>query len=633
MPQQRIPVAEGREVRSHKVAHRHRKLLTIILASVVPVGLLIAAGTGLAATVGQQNADQSADPNPDCTLIVPADPLGAAGLASPYQLTATDPNKGKCTESDAAQQAFVQATILDPATGALSVYSPLVIDEGSQPAAAPVTPTLPANAVVGVWFGFNGDNLTLQDDNNSLAAGNCVNGIDGSIFGQFAACGAANFFTQANAAVAAGKIKIPDIGTGKDGFPCGTTRDFTVVDQDQSDNVTATYLLLPDGAVAQNNAANQANLPGATPFSNGSDNGLLDSFLDPALGCTPFTAPDLGNDNKPATALALNELQAAAFQQAPIATVPVNDPMTRTGDAATDLSLDKTNLYRAAVDMAPLPDLGDKGAQYCTDLFTVGPERIQQDRNFTEALASPDPAAGTNLFTFLAQRLAASYDNLNCGDLITLKNPIKVQTNGDGVATGATFATPVDPVPVGGSPSPSASASAPASASASASAPASASASASPSLPPTSTAPSMSPPPSTSPAPTTGTGTAPSASASTGTGTGTAPSASASSGTGTGTGTGTGMGNQNTSPSASTSGKAGASASGSARAGSPSGTAVVNATATTPVATVMGLPVTGTPLAAIAGLALLLLGGGVLFVLMGRRRRRANDGPPPGGWS
>ena len=28
---------------------------------------------------------------------------------------------------------------------------------------------------------------------------------------------------------------------------------------------------------------------------NGSDNGLLDKFLDPALGCTPFTAPNATN--------------------------------------------------------------------------------------------------------------------------------------------------------------------------------------------------------------------------------------------------------------------------------------------------------------------------------------------------
>jgi hypothetical protein len=631
MPQQRIPVADGREVRSHKVIRRHRKLLTILLATVVPVGLLIAAGTGLAATVGQPNADPSptGDPNPDCTIIVPADPLSATGLATPYRLTATDPAKGACSEATADQQAFVQATVLDPATGALSVYSPLVIDDGTKAAAAPVTPALPANAVVGIWFGYNGGNLTLKDDNGSLAAGKCVNGLDGSIFGQFAACGAENFFTQANAAIAAGKLKVPALGTGKDGMTCPTTRDFTMVDQDQSDNVTAAYLLLPNGTTAQDNATNEGNLQGAQVFHNGSDEGLLDNFLNPALGCTSFTAPDLGNDNKPATSLALNELQAAADQKDPVATVPPNDPMVRTGDDGNTLSLDKTNLYRAAVDMAPLADLGDKGQAYCQSLFTLGPQRLQQDRNFTENQNTPDPGAGTNLFTFLAQRLAASFDELNCGGLVDFKNPITVKTNGDGVATGATFANPVDPIPVGGpttSPSPSTSPSASPSASAPVSASPSAPASTSPSAS-ASTAPSASAPASasasTSPSMGTGTNPVPSASKSTGA----APSASASTGTGN-------NGNPMTSPSASTK----ASAKPSTPAGSTKASAsasngtVVNANATTPAATVMGLPVTGTPLAAIVATAIVLLGGGAMFLVMARRRRRAHTGPPPGGW-
>ncbi len=34
-------------------------------------------------------------------------------------------------------KAFVQATILDPATGALSVYDPLVVTRGTRPAVVP----------------------------------------------------------------------------------------------------------------------------------------------------------------------------------------------------------------------------------------------------------------------------------------------------------------------------------------------------------------------------------------------------------------------------------------------------------------------------------------------------------------
>src|SRR5438876_11722283 len=44
----------------------------------------------------------------DCTLIVPPNPLSAQGLATPYQLVATDPANGPCNESNAAQAAVVQ---------------------------------------------------------------------------------------------------------------------------------------------------------------------------------------------------------------------------------------------------------------------------------------------------------------------------------------------------------------------------------------------------------------------------------------------------------------------------------------------------------------------------------------------
>ena len=124
--------------------------------------------------------------NMDCTLIVPENPLSAQGLATPYQLVATNPAQGSCQEATMLQAAFVQGAIIDPATGAISIYDPLVIDKGTQPAAAPVLPQLPANAIVGLWFGFNGANLTLKGTNGSLAQGMCVNGVQGSIFGQFA---------------------------------------------------------------------------------------------------------------------------------------------------------------------------------------------------------------------------------------------------------------------------------------------------------------------------------------------------------------------------------------------------------------------------------------------------------------
>ena len=345
-------------------------------------------------------------PNPNCTLVVPDAPLTAQGPATPYELTATQRRAGPCHEANADQSAFVEATILDPATGDLSVYQPLVIDHGTQAAVPPIVPTLPSDAVVGIWFGFQGDTLTLHG-----ATTGCVNGLPDSPFGQFAYCGAPEFFRAANTAISQGKLRVPPLGTAHDGQPCPTTRDFSVVDQDQSDNVDTSYLALPNGRIAQNNAANAAALAATTALSNASDNGLLNNFIAPALGCRPFTAPDLTAGGTPVDSLALNELQAAAAQAQPAALVPVNDPMVQIDGKP---SVAKTNLYRAGVDMPPLDPTTDTATDYCRDLAKIAPRRLNLDRPLTITAPSPDPATATNLFTFLQQRLKQSFTELAC---------------------------------------------------------------------------------------------------------------------------------------------------------------------------------------------------------------------------
>ncbi len=356
------------------------------------------------------------DPNPNCTLIVPAAPLTAAGLATPYRFVATKASAGACHEANPDQSAFVEAAILNPATGAISIYHPLVIDDKTQPAVAPVHPTLPAGAVVGLWFGYQADVLTLR----ARSVDGCVNGTPRSAFGQFAYCGAPQFFAAANAAIRSGKLAVPALGTGRDGKPCPTTRDFGVVDQDQSDNLPTEYLATADGRTAQFSPANQAALHDATTLTNASDNGLVDDKLDPVLGCHPATAPDLSAGGSPSPALALNELQAAAHQAAPIALVPPNDPMTVVKDAT---SIAKTNLYRIGVDQPLVNRATDTGLAYCKDLAAVAVPRLALDRRFTAAAPSPDPAVASNLHGFLVARLKDSWTNLGCSDLTHRSKP------------------------------------------------------------------------------------------------------------------------------------------------------------------------------------------------------------------
>src|SRR5260370_5824129 len=365
--------------------------------------------------------------------------LAAQGLGTHYQLTVTDRARGPCREANAKQAGFVQGAVLECDTGKISVYDPLVVDKGRKAAVDPVVPNLPQGAFVAIWFGFNGNNLTLKSNQNSLQDGKCTNGLTDSIFGQFAYCNAPAFFTAANQAIQAGKLMPPALGTAKDGMTCPTVRDFTVVDQDQSDNVTTTYLMTQKGQEAQMTAANIAKLQNGQVQANGSDNRLVDVALDGALGCTPWMAPDLADPGQMATALPLNELQAAAHQAAPIALVPTGDPMVLVNG---NPDLNKLNAYRVGVDQPKVQSLSAASTKtYCTNLFAIAPQRMLLDASLTKTAPSADPAVANTLFTFLAQRFVTTFEanGLNCKKSLGVPDPVSVKTDENGVAGYATL--------------------------------------------------------------------------------------------------------------------------------------------------------------------------------------------------
>lgn len=427
-------------ISSYRGRQRRRFSPLILTSILVPLILAVVVVTTAVFILPRLQSHAAGNaPNPNCSLIVPRNPLTAQGLATPYQLMATNPDNGACNEANAMQAAFVQGAVIDPNTGAISVYNPLVIDKGTKPAIAPTVPTIPAGATVALWFGFNGNNLRLVGDAGSLAAGQCVNGADGSLFGQFAYCNAPAFFRVANKAIQAHTLIPPALGTAKDGMTCPSVRDFSVVDMDQSDNVTTTYLITPDGRTAQVTGANIAALKNAQVQVNGSDNRLLAVALDGALGCTPWMAPDLANPGTSVPALPLNELQAAAQQQAPVALVPFRDPMVlKNGNIDTG----KVNAYRAGVNQ-PLTGGNDPAntKTYCTNLRQIAPQRLLLDEAFTMAGKSPDPAAANNLLTFLEQRFVMTYEanGLNCLALIKQPDPVTVTRDNNGVAINGTI--------------------------------------------------------------------------------------------------------------------------------------------------------------------------------------------------
>jgi hypothetical protein len=426
----------------------------------VTVGIVVGASSHgtpkLRSTAASGNTGVSSTAVEDtCDIIVPAHPLTAKGLATPYQLTGPAGGSAAATGCQMSNSvnlgAFVQATILDTQTGKLYVYNPLVITAGTSPAVQPVVPKLPKHAVVTIDFGFNGTFLLQKGATpGALSEGQCTDGTPGSPFGQVSFCNGINFFNAAFQLERAGRLTIPSAGMARNivasggalgtGRQCPTVRNFDMVDQDQSDNVTSKYLFdAATGQTAQDTTANAARMPGAKVLVNGSDNALIDNFLDPALGCTPLMAPDLGNHGMMATSQALDELLAAGNQPARAALVPENDPMVLDNGGNFDVA--KTDLYRAEIGQAPVDSQTNASSSpqmYCQNMINIQTPFIAANEKVFAAIPSPVPTVGDTLYTFLASRLASSFDNLNCKGF-GLHQSVTMVLNAAGAATAATL--------------------------------------------------------------------------------------------------------------------------------------------------------------------------------------------------
>jgi hypothetical protein len=436
--------------------------VTIAMALGVALVVIVASSGGNAKKIDSSAASSAAGVsstgvNPNCDIIVPAHPLTAKGLSTPYQLTGPD---GESAAASGCQMinstnlgAFVQATILNPVTGALSVYDPLVVTQGTRPAVAPVVPRLPRDAIVTIDFGFNGTDLfQVGATPDALREGHCTDGPAGSVFGQVSFCNGVDFFDAAFSLMHEGRLVVPSAGHSKKIVPtagamgtgdqCPTTRNFELVDQDPSDNVTTEYLLDPaTGQTAQNTTANADRLQGATLLLNGSDNTLLDAFLDPIIGCRPFEAPDLANNDLPGTSQALDELLATRNQPKIAGLVPENDEMVL--DNNGDMDLAKTDLYRAEVGQAPVSSQNNASSSpmmFCQNLVDIQTPFVAANQNLLATGTSPVPTVGDTLATFLANRLNMSFTNLGCQNF-GLTNPVTVVVNGAGAATEVMFNT------------------------------------------------------------------------------------------------------------------------------------------------------------------------------------------------
>ncbi|KAJ3028339.1 UNVERIFIED_CONTAM: hypothetical protein HDU68_001889 [Siphonaria sp. JEL0065] len=335
----------------------------------------------------------------NCVVTLPPNALTARGLSTPWTVTGCD---------QTVNPTFAECTIVNTATGALSVYSPLLVNQGSvvgKNFIPPVRPVLPTQHVIGCWFGTNGQTTTLADRNKGadLIKAKCSNGgVDGSIFGQFAACNGAAFF---KAARTISDNKIPALGIGKNGKPCYTTRSFQIIDMDPSDNVVTTYLIDANNKLAQKTTRNVAAMPGAQEITNGSDNLLLDAAYRPALGCAPFAVTNLADLAGPKVgSLAINELQAAKLQGKVQALIPPTDPFVVV-NAKPNLA--KQNAYRLQVNQPPATGTLAETKFFCQNMLDITGAGYITDLKFLVGKGSPDPANGIDLFTLLGLVLDA----------------------------------------------------------------------------------------------------------------------------------------------------------------------------------------------------------------------------------
>ncbi|CAO3571321.1 unnamed protein product [Mortierella alpina] len=223
------------------------------------------------------------------------------------------------------------------------------------------------------------------------------------------------------------RCRHPPIGTDVHGQACPTTRFFGIIDQDQSDNVVTTYLQ-KGKKFAQATNANRKALKKATEISNGSDNALVAALIDPAIKCTPFTAPSLMEKGVMLGSMALNELHASR-QAAPVALIPAEDPMVLSNNKP---SVAKVNAYRKGVDQPLIRTLTQATTkQYCINYHKIAPAYIQSIQKQLAGRPSPAVDVANNLLTFMGQRYVASWTNLGCDKLLKKTSDIAVVKKGE----------------------------------------------------------------------------------------------------------------------------------------------------------------------------------------------------------
>jgi hypothetical protein len=112
-------------------------------------------------------------------------------------------------------------------------------------------------------------------------------------------------------------------------------------------------------------------------------------------------------------------------------------------DRGGSIDLAKTNLYRSEIGQPLVNRQSQESSSpqmFCQNLINIQGAFVAANQALLATQPSPVPTAGDSLYTFLASRLAGSFDNLNCQNF-GLHNPVLMVTDGAGAVDQATINT------------------------------------------------------------------------------------------------------------------------------------------------------------------------------------------------
>ena len=109
------------------------------------------------------------------------------------------------------------------------------------------------------------------------------------------------------------------------------------------------------------------------------------------------------------------------------------------GDLVDPAVADEPGPDRAELGQPPVSffnNQSDSPAMFCQNMVNIQTAFIAANEKTFAAWPSPVPTVGDTLYTFLASRLASSFNNLNCANF-GLHQTVTVVNNGAGAATEA----------------------------------------------------------------------------------------------------------------------------------------------------------------------------------------------------